>query len=164
MKRYITSLFLAAATCVASAASFSNTLTNGVVNVLLSTNANVVELTVASGTNALLLSLYDNNTAAVTYTNAAYVTRTTVATNYVKVFTNSLGITQTNTYPGIWTTTVTNAANTNNLPAIATFSLPANSTQTKIVNISAIKGLVANMTGITNDTCTISGTYYISIP
>lgn len=120
-------------------------------NVSLSTGTNQViigsyqlfTLVAASGTNSVTIDLYDNAQTNITYTNAQYITQTTVSTNVTVIFTNSVGNIQTNKYPGQWTYSVTNAANTNTLPILQTFVLTPNTSITRTVDMTVIKGLVA---------------------
>jgi len=107
--------------------------------------------TLPTGTNAVI-NFYDNNTSNnITYTNIAYTNYVTVKTNVTFVSTNSFGNLQTNTYPGQWTYEEVVVANTNALPAIATFNLGANTSSTQTRNIVTAKGLIVkSMTDFTN--------------
>lgn len=130
----------------ANAATFSLTLTNNATNVLSTARWNISEIKVTTGaspnTNALV-NFYDNNVADITFTNAAWTSRTTVSTNLTNIVTSSTGILITNIYPGQVTTTITNAASTNALPIISAFSVNQNSVETRSTSIATVKGLVA---------------------
>lgn len=143
------------------AATYSTNITGISTNILLNIPANITAISVSAatlptGTNAVLY-FYDNNTNDIVYTNAAWVSRTTVSTNVSTVFTNQQGIVQTNSYPGQYTTLVTNAAATNTLPLMTSFSVPANSTQEQTLQVSAIKGAVVKLsTQVTNVSITVT--------
>jgi len=126
-------------------------------NVVLSAPYHLLSITALAAV-AQTLDFYDSGTTNLFYTNAAYVTRTSYATNVTNVIAGSAtttGIPQTNIYSGIWTYSVTNAASTNTLPKIATIILGVNVPITLPVNDRLIRGLAVTTT---ND-ATVSVTY-----
>lgn len=145
----------------ASAAESSTTITtSAAVTNGIATNAwfiSKIVVTTPSGNSAnLTLNFYDNGQTNIIYTNAAYTNFTTITTNYTALYTNTLGIIQTNRYVGTWQLANEVAAATNTLPVIAAFSLTPGSTETRSgLQISTVKGLTATA----NTNCTIIITY-----
>lgn len=137
----------------------ANTTTNGWY--LLSTNrASAYQVGIVAGSQPVTVSLYDCDMITdpflgTKYTNAAYVIRTTIASNYVTSFVGYNGYTNWYTNVGIATLTTTNAANTNNLPAIWSGGAPANSYVT--IGIDAL--FVRGITAVVNTNATVSVDY-----
>lgn len=76
-------------------------------------------------TNATV-KLYDWATAATNIVRAAYTSKTSYATNYSTVYTNSAGIaTSTNTFVGTYIANVTTAAATNEQTRLREYIVPA---------------------------------------
>lgn len=168
MKNYIKSLFVAVAlfatSLVAQAQNVQSfALTNAVTNLLFTSGLNISSLRVVQGAGASAgtVRFYDNDVAANTYTNAAYISYTTIRTNLASVSTNSFGELQTNNYLGQWTYAVTNAANTNLLPTVAVSATTPNTSWETSANRTTVKGLVA-VPDTTNLTLIVE--YYNSLP
>lgn len=135
--------------------TFSTNVTAGGTGVLFTYPVQITSVTVVGASvGPTTVKLYDNTTASTTYTNAAYTSATTYATNITSVITNSLGNLQTNTFTGYFTTTQSNAAATNTLPLLGTFSAGTSASTTSSVNIQTVRGLIANYT--TNATLTVT--------
>lgn len=131
------------------AAELTSTLTIG--TNWLTTGGKIVTGLRLVSTNTMVVSLYDGNTNRNTYTNAAYTTRSTSNYTAVVVTTNSLGVIQTNSYPGIYTYSVSVAANTNApLPVLLSVTCSPNVvTEIEGLESSFIRGIVAATTGST---------------
>ena len=128
-------------------AGANNYMTNGFV--LLTNRANVYSVslltTVSSGA---LVSLVDSAewgspTYGYYYTNASYVSRGGYATNIVANMVGYNGYTNWFTNTGYFTYSITNAANTNVLPKLATYALQPNTVTTFPADIIFEKGISA---------------------
>lgn len=132
MKKLLLSLVLLGLVLGAKADSISVSVTNAgafltnVINVPVQVN----QVIISANTNATTVYLYDSKTNSLVYTNNAYQTISTTIGTLTNVYTNFLGTIQTNTYPGMTSVTVTNAASTNALNIVATLIIPANTTIT----------------------------------
>jgi len=122
---------LAAISSQAAVLSFSTT-TNGYY--LISTNrASIYSIeisTPSANATGFTMQMFDcDNIAApfygTNYTNAAFVGRTTYATNLVSTFVGNNGYTNWYTNVGVYTLTSTNAASTNPLTPMAAFTVAA---------------------------------------
>lgn len=156
MKKLILSLFVVLTAFAASAQStFSTNLSAGT-SLCLAFPAQISSITV-SGTSsgATTVTLFDNSAASSTYTNAAYTSAISYATNVTSIITNSAGNLQTNTFAGIYTTTATTAANTNTFPSLAVYSAAASTVSGPFtVNLSTVRGLA--VTASTNAVLTVN--------
>jgi hypothetical protein len=125
-------------------AIFSTNLSASATNSIITNACYISEIDLISGSGTVsTLNFYDSigGTNTYAFTNS-YVTRVTVFTNIVSVLTNGMGTVYTNTYPGEYTSLVTNAAATNTLPIIMTFSSVANTRQARSpLRIVCTKGL-----------------------
>jgi hypothetical protein len=115
-------------------------------------NAYSVELTATANS---LVNFYDIDVTnapyyGTNYVNASYVSRTAYATNVVGTFVGYNGFTNWYTNQGIFTLTVTNAANTNALAPLFSASIGANTLTTYSVDALFVRGLVAVATKGTN--------------
>jgi hypothetical protein len=156
MKKFLLSLAVALLACVGAHAQSvytTNYTGNGTI-VLLSFPANIQSITVAgTSAGAVTATLRDNSTGTITFTNAAYTSAQTYATNITSIITNSTGSLQTNTFSGYFTTTLSVAANTNNLPILGAYSAGASASTTYTANFNTVRGLIATMS--TNATVTV---------
>ena len=99
MKKFFTGIAVSLALLLNSyAAEITTAVTFG--TNWLATGGKVVTGLRLVSTNTMVVSLYDGNTNRNTYTNAAYTTRQTYATNLVSTTTNSLGVIQSITNVG----------------------------------------------------------------
>lgn len=108
------------------------------------------------------LNFYDSASTNIFWTNAAYVTRLSYATNITNVTlaaNNPTGINQTNVYSGIWTYNITNNPATNTLLPIVTLLLQANVPVNIAVDDRLLRGLVATST----NTATVVVTYNANV-
>lgn len=108
-----------------------NRLVNGTVSVLGATFVDT------SGTNRIVI-LYDNNST--TSTNIIYPSYTNYlqsVVSFTNVYTDSVGVAQTNIYNLLTNTPTFVASVTNEAPRIAVFPLPANGT----FNFAPIRGI-----------------------
>jgi len=115
-------------------------------------NAYSVELTATA--NALV-NFYDIDVTnapyyGTNYVNASYVSRTSYTTNLVTSFVGYNGYTNWYTNQGIFTLTVTNAANTNALAPLFSAAIGPNVLTTYSVDALFARGLVAVATKGTN--------------
>jgi hypothetical protein len=112
---------------------------------------NQVTISSSASTNVTVW-LIDSKNSSQTYTNNVYQSITTTIGTITNIYTNFVGTIQTNTYTGMQSTTVTNAAATNNLPIVAVLSVPANTTITYTPSgfYRFMNGLlVTNLNGVT---------------
>lgn len=151
MKKILLSLCLAlAAFTSVNAAIISVTgTTNGFY--LISTNRASVYSVELTGTYPGVVTLYDCDSVAApffgtNYTNAAYTTRTTYATNYVTSFVSLQGYTNWYTNAGVWTLSSTTAANTNALPAMASFVVAGGTYAVYTTDALFSRGICATIT------------------
>lgn len=146
MKKLFLSLLVALGAFGAQAQStYSASLSAGT-SLCLAFPVQISSITVAgTSAGATTVTLYDNSAASLTYTNAAYTSAITYATNITSIITNSAGNLQTNTFSGYYTTTATTAANTNTLPALGVYSAAASSVSGPYtVNFNTVRGLVVS--------------------
>lgn len=150
MKRFFTGIALSLALLINSyAAELTSTLTFGT-NWITTGGKTVTGLRLVS-TNTMVVSLYDGNTNRNTYTNAAYTTRQTYSTNMVSTTTNSLGVIQSITNVGVFSTSLSVAQNTAApLPVLLSVTCSPN-VVTEIEGLAArfIRGIVAATTSST---------------
>lgn len=149
MKKLLALLALVSLLTLNSQAQNTTTIgaTSGT-NVVLSAPYHLLSIT-ALASVAQTLDFYDSGTTNLFYTNAAYITRSSYATNITNIIAGTAtttGIPQTNIYSGIWTYSVTNAASTNRFPIIATIILGANVPITMAVDDRLIRGLAVTTT------------------
>lgn len=152
----ITALLLASATYaaeVSSAVTMADTWITG--------GGKTVSGLRLTSTNNITVSLYDSFTNIVHFTNSAYTITQTYATNRVVKTTNTLGVIQTNTYPGVFTTTLSVAANTNNpLPVLLSISTAPNTTTTiSGLNTAFLRGITARSLGSPASNATLTVIY-----
>jgi hypothetical protein len=147
MKKLVV-LGLLVLSCVAAQAQTPTTFTTNLsagTSLVLAFPVNLTSVTVVgTASGATTVSLYDNNAATLTFTNAAYTSAITYATNITSIITNSLGALQTNTFTGYYTTTATTAANTNNLPTVGVFSAGTSASVTTTVNLNTTRGIAVS--------------------
>ena len=135
---------------VQAASLVVNATTNGFY--LISTNRASVYSVEITGAYPGVVTLYDCDSIAApffgtNYTNAAYTSRTSYASNaIVNSWTNLQGIVSWFTNAGLYTITTTNAANTNALPAMAAFVVAGGTYA--VYNIDALfaRGISATIT------------------
>lgn len=118
-----------------NAATTTLTITNGTmtnVTSLINGSLKVTQFVLtSSGTNYGTVSIYDTYTNKFLYTNAAYTNILTYATNYISVWTNYYGVTNTVTNSGSLID-VTNlvSGTTNSFPLRAVISTGTNASTT----------------------------------
>lgn len=132
-KKLIVTIGLVGAFAVsANAAVLSTNIATGAqAYILLATNANVYQVQLLSSVNPVIVDFYDSKQITApafgtNYTNATFVSKTTFATNIVTENIGSTGTTNYLTNVGVFTLLVTNTANTNQLPKVASFAVGAN--------------------------------------
>jgi len=106
----------------------------------LTTDSITVTATTASTTT---VSFFDSATTTTNYVQAAYVSYSTIATNWSNIFTNETGVLVTNTFSGIGTFPTAHSAATNSLPVKYIIITPGSAQRTKTVKITGIRGLTA---------------------
>jgi len=158
MKKFlltVAAVFVALASQAQQFSTFSTNLSAGT-SLCLAFPVNISSITVGgTSAGATTVTLFDNSAASATYTNAAYTSAITYATNITSIITNSAGNLQTNTFTGYITTTATTAANTNTFPSLAVYSAGASSIAGPYtVNINTLRGVA--VTASTNATLTIN--------
>ena len=110
-----------------------------------------------TGTNASIW-LIDTPTNSLTYSNSAYTTTISYATNYISTWTNFYGVTQSWTNISLVDVSFTNAASTNAYPVRAILSAAAGSVVTyNNLNANFYNGLWA--TNLSTATNTLIVTY-----
>ena len=146
---------LACALTAQAQTTFSTNLSAGT-SLVFSYPVAISSVTIAgTSAGATTVALLDNSAAVSTYTNAAYTSAITYATNITSTITNSAGNLQTNTFSGYFTTTATTAANTNTFPSIATYTAGASLVAGPYtVGFNTVRGLA--VTASTNATLTIT--------
>lgn len=155
IKKILTGLAAIGLTFGLEAASLSyNTTTNGGVYILSTNRASVYQIEVTAG-NAALLNFYDCDTLTqpvfgTNYTNAAYVSRTTYATNLVTSFVGYNGYTNWYTNLGVFTINVTNAIATNHLPLLFSAVVAANTYAVYNVDALFVRGIALEVPTGTN--------------
>lgn len=157
MNKILTLLLVTIGLVAASyGADVSVTPTSSSTNQVVAGRASVALITVTATTaNAVTASFYDNGATNKTYITTEYLTRTRSSATWTNIWTNTLGILQTNIFTGQSTTVTTNAAATNTLPTVTTFAVPASGSVTKVLDLTLVNGLVA----VVNTNCTITVTY-----
>tara|TARA_R110000868_G_scaffold1366_3_gene10438 strand:+ start:1343 stop:1846 length:504 start_codon:yes stop_codon:yes gene_type:complete len=156
VKSLITAAALLASALLAQAQSvYSGSLSAGT-TLLFAYPVAISSVSVAgTAAGATTVTLFDNSTTATTYTNAAYTTALTYATNITSIITNSAGNQQTNTFTGYYTTTATTAANTNTFPSVAAYTAGASLVNgPNVVGFNTVRGLA--VTATTNATITVT--------
>ena len=157
MKKLFIALFVSVIASLSARAqtTFSTNLSAGT-SLCLAFPAHISSITVAgTSSGATTVTLFDNSAASSTYTNAAYTSALSYATNMTSIITNSAGNLQTNTFAGVFTTTTTTAANTNTFPSLAVYSAAASSVSGPFtVNLNTVRGLA--VTASTNATLTVN--------
>lgn len=71
-----------------------------------------------AGTNTGTIYFYDSASNSTNYVQGAYTSYTQYATNITSTFTNTAGIIITNVFPGVYTSSATVSASTNERPYI----------------------------------------------
>lgn len=97
----------------------------------------------ATTTNLTTVYIYDSANTTTNMGLGAYTRFTSYATNYSVVFTNENNILVTNSFTGRYTAPVTVASATNTLPALVTVVIPGSAQRTKVIQLQAVRGLVA---------------------
>lgn len=151
MKKLLLILGIVAAGYVKSQAA--SIVVNGTTNgfYLISTNrASVYNVEVTSA-NPATIQLFDMDTVAVpffgtNYTNAAFTYRITTNATQVTNYVGSNGYTNWFTNVGVYTVTLTNAANTNALPAMAAFVVAGGTYAVYNVDALFARGICATIT------------------
>ncbi len=162
MKKFLNSLLVGLTLLVTSLQAQQSTAVisagSNLIQVVNATNGWLITgITLTGGASNSVVSIYDNNTNLLVYTNAAYWSRGYYTTNISAIFTNNQGIVQTNIYPGIFTYSNYTAAATNNaIPAQWSGSVAANGAVTYSTSIVTTKGVVIQATGNTVTGVTIS--------
>ena len=134
-----------------------NILDNGAMRntIIITTNrASAYSVEVTASANSVV-SFYDIDVTnapyyGTNYVNSAYASRITYPTNYVYSFVGYNGYTNWYTNQGIFTLTVTNAANTNALNPLFTAVVAGNSYATYSVDALFTRGIVAVASSGTN--------------
>jgi hypothetical protein len=121
---------LASMAFVSNAAVLATNVTTGGTFLLSTNRASIYQVELTS-TASCRVDLFDSDSLADPYFGTNYVSgafpyRTTYSTNYVTTYIGSNGFTNTVTNVGLWTLTLTNAANTNALPTLGSFVVGAN--------------------------------------
>lgn len=123
--------------------------------IIVTTNrASVYSVELTATANALV-SFYDIDVTnapyyGTNYVNASYVSRTSYTTNLVTSYVGYNGYTNWYTNQGIFTLTVTNAANTNALAPLLSAVVGANTLTTYSVDALFTRGIVAVASSGTN--------------
>lgn len=152
MKNILTLIGLCSTLLTASAAQYATNLVGTVAGgnngfLLLTNRASVYSVELSSQYPAFV-RLYDANTLAApyygtNYVNSAYTGVSSYPTNYVTSFVGQNGVTNWYTNTGIYTYTATVAANTNQLPAGASFVIAPNTYAIYNTDALFVKGIVA---------------------
>jgi hypothetical protein len=149
MKKLLNIITLATALFAinASAAVLSTNITVGNTAYLLSTKGLDVYQVIVTSDKAVTVEMWDMGTLAAPFygtnvTNGAYVTRTSVATNYVTSYVGFTGYTNWYTNTGRWTVTNTVAAGTNAATPIQVVATSANVSSAYDTPFSVTRGLV----------------------
>ena len=100
-----------------------------------------------SSNAASTLKFYDSVAGSVSNVQAAYVSYSTISTNWTQVFTNAEGLIVSNTFSGVAQVGTSVAATTNLRPVVVNFVGPASATRT--VNVSWLPALGATVTSTT---------------
>lgn len=113
---------------------------------LLSTNRASVYSIGLVATNAGTISIYDCDNIAVplygtNYTNGAWISRTSYATNLVTSYVGTTGFTNWYTNVGLFTATITNAAATNALSPLVVLPFGANQAVTYQIDALFARGV-----------------------
>jgi len=137
-----------------NAASVAVTATGGATPTsLLSTGGLVSQVVIANSTaSTMAFKLFNSPSAAVTYTNAAYTTRSSAIVSLTNVVVTITGVTNTTIYPALSTSTVVTSGSTNDYQTLATITVPASGTATwtPVVPVNATLGLTCtnDQTGV----------------
>lgn len=137
---------------------YSTNITAGAGTYLLTSDRVAAYSFEVSATNAYTLYFYDSPNAnsvpgtgegvwGTNVVNAAYISRSTYATNMAVSFTNYNGYVNWNTNSGLWTVTTTNAAGTNSLPLALSIPISANETRVTYASVLFTRGIVFRTTG-----------------
>lgn len=149
MKKILIGLGLMTLAVSLNAAVLATNLAVGGVHLLSTSAANVYSIELSSDKAAtveffdceqLTAPAYGTN-----YTNAAYVSRTTYATNYVTSMVGFNGMTNFYTNAGLWTVTTTNAANTNRLPTMIAGTIGANQSKVILTDAMFTRGITVKV-------------------
>ena len=166
MKRILSLIALVALTFNIQAVSVTATVAgNGKTNILAlmpSGTAKVTSVTLGNlGAAVQTLSFYDSPDGVYFYTNAAYITTTSYATNTYVLYTNYFGMTNSFTNTFLMDVTNTVAASTNLWPIRAVTVLPASATTTMYpVNYLFDYGMWVTNSGANAVTITINAYTY----
>jgi len=98
---------------------------------------------IPSGTNTTT-RIFDWNDKVLTYTNDAYVTRTSYMTNLVTTWVTTTGVTNSFTNRVNYTLVLTNAASTNVVVPMFTVTTPAGTVGTYTLGFPLINGLTVS--------------------
>lgn len=139
---FILALLICSALVSKAQSTWSTNVTSGGTALVFNYPVSISRVTVSGGAVATTANLYDNSTASLTYTNAAYTTSTTYTTNITSITTNILGQLNTNVYSGLVTSSVSVSANTNNLPVFLSVSAGANQSASVVGPYNTVRGLV----------------------
>ena len=147
MKKLLLALTIVGLASVSYAAQITTNIVTKGTYLLSTSRASVYSLTLTSD-KSTLVELFDADSVAdpyfgTNYVNAAYTYRTSYATNYVTSYVGQNGWTNWYTNAGIWTVTLTNAANTNALSPLISGVVGANTYVTYDVDAVFANGVVA---------------------
>lgn len=132
------------------------TLTSATVSNLFSAPRIIQNVTIlATTTNNTTVKFYDSSNASTSIVRAAYTSYSSYATNYDVVFTNSAGLLVTNTFDGIYTSSTSNSAVTNERPRVGVITVPASSQLSLDTQWQTIRGLSA----LPSANCIVTVTY-----
>jgi len=164
IKNILIALLASLSITTVSAAPLNRTVTilpSGFTNLLSTLPVNggalITQFTITSTTtNASRIRVFDTPTNSMTYSNASYTIPFTYATNYVTIWTNYFGVTNSFTNVAIIDTTTTVAASTNLYPVRFTGISPTNTSTVYDGAYTFINGLWA-----TNES--VGGTVTVTI-
>lgn len=159
MNKFKTLTIAALIAVCATLAVKADTLTQTSSGLATTNRASVYQVTLTSSDNTTVKLFDSDSTAApyygTNYVNAAYTTRTTYPTNYVTSFVGYNGVTNWSTNAGIWTLTITNAANTNALTPKVVAVCAGNTYVVQDVDALFVRGIYVLSTS-TNSSVVIS--------
>lgn len=128
----------------------ASSVTAGTPTTLLSNGVyQIYNITFFNSSNvASTLKFYDSTAGSVSNVQAAYVSYSTISTNWTDVFTNAQGLVITNTFTGVAQVGTTVNAITNERPVMVNFAVAASGNRT--VNVSWLPALGATVTSTTS--------------
>lgn len=150
MKKILLTLSLALIGFAVQAEVLSTNVTAGGVHLLSTNRASVYNIQITSG-NSVMVTAFDCDSVAApflgtNYTNAAFYSKTTYTTNIASSYIGANGVTNWITNSGIYTLSVSNAPNTNALPAMGSWVVAGNTYMTADTDMLFTRGIVLRTT------------------